>query len=162
MRIARRIQDLLTLLRRHASQVANRRLHHLAAIGRKAPHPLKQATRILLLRRGKVLPSFHPIQDSRLLLWRQRAEALQSLAQAVLSFWRQPAELRIAVQDFLLFLRRNIFVLAQPVSSMMLLSRAVLSWPILFAPVGSWPIRLLRDTKWDADGQNQSSHGSHY
>ena len=84
----RRFQNLLALCRRHAAQVTYCAFHHLASIGRQAPHLLKQAARFLLLRGSEVLPGLHAIQDARLLLGRQRAETLQSLAQAILSLRR--------------------------------------------------------------------------
>jgi hypothetical protein len=42
----------------------------------------------------------------------------------------------IAVQRFLLVLRRDVFVLPQPVSSMVLLLRRSVLWTICVRPVG--------------------------
>jgi hypothetical protein len=103
---------LLPLIGRHSAQSTNRAFHHLATLGRKAPHLLKQSARLLFLLGSEVLPSFHAFQDPVLLLRRQCAETFQPLAQPVLPLRRQAAELRIAVERFLLFLRRNVFVFA--------------------------------------------------
>jgi len=66
-----------------------------------------------------VLPGFHAIQDSILLLRRQVAEVLQAFAQSVLPLWRKVAELGIVIERFLLFCRGKILVAAQPLSRML-------------------------------------------
>src|SRR5581483_9157414 len=91
----------------------------------------------------------------------QSAEAFQSLAQPVLALRGQPPELGVAVKRFLLLLRRNIFVLAQPITGMMLLTRltrTVLTASILISAIGTGPIRPLGERNGDTQRQNQAGH----
>jgi hypothetical protein len=89
--------------------------------------------RLLLLVWSQVLPGFHALQDAILLLRRKSAETLQPLAQSLLPFEREIAELGIVVQRFLLLVGRKIFIPAQPLSGVILLPRRWLFLALLDA-----------------------------
>jgi hypothetical protein len=101
-----RLDHPFPLFRGHGTQIADRSLHSLPPVRRQIPHLRINPSRLLLLAGGQMLPSFHAIQDSLLLFWRQAIEVLQALLQLLLALRRKPPELRIVFQRSLLFLRR--------------------------------------------------------
>jgi ribosomal protein S19E (S16A) len=89
------IDELVTLVGRHASHATDRAIDGLSAIRRKLLELLKNLASSLLLILRQVLPGFHATQHALLLLRRQAGKMLQSLQQTGLLGRREPAELGI-------------------------------------------------------------------
>jgi len=79
--------------------------------------------RVLLLRR-QVPKSVHAIQHLLALLRRQAVETIQLIFEMLLLLWGEAAELGITLQRFSLLFRRQIVMLAQPLSCMSILRRS--------------------------------------
>lgn len=126
------IDGLLALVGWHGAKIANRGFHHLAPFRWHALDALKQLTCLIFLPGREVLPGFHPVENTILLLRGKAIKALQPIPQALLPLGRQIAELRIVFQRFLLLCGRNIAVASQPVASMTPLALAI---PTLFLPL---------------------------
>ena len=109
---ARRIDDLLALIRGHLPKIADGGLHHGATIRRELPELRGELTSICFLLRIQAVPSLHAIQHALLLLRGQAVEPLQTLLQLLLLLWREPVVLRIAAQCFLLIFDRQVAVIA--------------------------------------------------
>ena len=100
--ILRRIQGFFTLVCRHGTQIANRRLHRPLTV-RTQLLPLRiQLPHLRLLLRREAVERFRPVQDLLLLLLRQTVEALQAILKLLLLWTRQLVELRITLQCALL------------------------------------------------------------
>ena len=99
---ARRLQNLLPLIRRHGAQIPDGRLHHLLPLRREVfPLPGKLA-RLLFLLWGQVLPGFDSIEAALLLFGSQAVEVLQAVFEPLLLGSWQLAECWIVRQCLLL------------------------------------------------------------
>jgi hypothetical protein len=96
------IDELVTLVGRHAMHTTDRSIHGLTAIWRKLLELLKNLASSLLLILCQVFPGFHPTQHALLLLRRQAGKMPQSLQQTGLLGRREPAELGIVFKRALL------------------------------------------------------------
>src|SRR5215469_3301784 len=79
-----RIDYLFTLIRRHGTQIADRRRDLAPAVSRKLPHLVEDLARLMLLFGSQVLPGFHTVQDVELLLRRKARETLQPVTEHLL------------------------------------------------------------------------------
>ena len=70
------VDDLLPLFGGHGAQMAHRSFHHGLPAGRKLLQLAMNLARLLLLFRSQMLPSFHAVQHTKLLLRGQTREVL--------------------------------------------------------------------------------------
>ena len=106
----------VTLFRGQSAESANRLVNGLAALGRQLLELLKDLAGLLFLAGCHVLPDFHAVEDALLLLGRQAGKVLQPVLHPHLLLRRKLAEIRIVLKFASLLFRRQIAVMAEPVS----------------------------------------------
>ncbi len=166
------IDDQLSLIRRHGSQIAHCGGDHAPPLGRKLLHAVEQSPRFRLLARRQVFPGFHAAEHALLHLRREARKMLQALPQHLLLHRRQAAECRIALQSPLLLARRHIFVAAQPVAGMSrpcmwrawrrVMRRLGMRWRMILRPLPSLhhPEVVAQSQRWRSR-RHEARHGQH-
>jgi len=118
-----RVDDLLALIGGHRTQVIDCFVDQPAPIWGQLLHFFENLTSLLLLLGSQMLPGLHAIQHPKLLLRRQAGETLQAIAKYLLTARGKVAKGRVILQGLLLLVRRQVFVLTQPVAGVPLLAR---------------------------------------
>jgi hypothetical protein len=143
------VDELVALSGREAAHAADCLVDGLTAVWRQLPELLKELARPLLLIGRQVLPGFHAVEHSFLLLRRQAGKMLQPVLQSGLLLLRKPTELRIVFEGAVLLRGWQILIAAEPVAGVagLVLRRMELigtAGTTFFLKVVPLPVGMLR------------------